>query len=86
MCERPKLDGILSYAPDDIQSYVSDVFMLWLLYMEFYDAIGEGDGDPTFSDYFSLILELVNESTTLEKLLFFLFRGNFTVVHVCHHS
>ena len=44
-CERPKLDGILSYASDDIQSYVSDVFTLWLLYMEFCDAIGEGDGD-----------------------------------------
>ena len=44
-CERPKLDGILSYAPNDIQSYVSDVFTLWLLYMELYDAIGEEDGD-----------------------------------------
>ena len=39
-----------------------------------------------FSDYFFLILELVNESTTLEKLLFFLFRGNIPVVHICHHS
>ena len=46
-CERPKLEGTLSYAPDDIQSYVSDIFTLWLLYMEFYDAIGEGDGDHT---------------------------------------
>ena len=43
-CERPKLDGILSYAPDDIQSYVSNVIMLWLLYIEFCDVIGEGDG------------------------------------------
>ena len=40
----------------------------------------------TFSDYFSLILELVNEPTTLEKLLFFLFRRNFPVGHVCQHS
>ena len=40
----------------------------------------------TFSNYFSLILELVNESTTLENFLFFLFKRNFPVVHVCHHS
>ena len=44
-CERPKLDGIPSYAPDDIQSYVSNVITLWLLHMEFCDVIGEGDGD-----------------------------------------
>ena len=39
------LDGFLSYAFDDIQSYVSNIFTLWLLYMEFYDAIEEEDGD-----------------------------------------
>ena len=75
-CERSKLDKI--------PSYVSHVSTLWRLNRNFVMLLEKEMKTIliAFSNYFSLILELVNEPTTPEKLLLVLFRRNFPVVHM----